>query len=447
MLRNMTHTIQYSLVSVKAMLMSAGPLAMLAVAMVVMAFWWLNPNPPKQVTLATGPAQSAYDEFGKRYAAKLQGSGVEVKLLPSEGSSHNLALLREGKADLAFVQGGSLEANTAEDYSLESLGSLFLEPVWLFYRETSARRVLRNNPSGRLDHLSQLKGMKLNVGSTGSGVPTLMGKLLDLNRVDVKTITLSTLGQTPAVVAFLNGELDALVFVSAPESPMVQMLLQTPGVRLLDFPQSEAYSRRFEFLTPVVLPRGVVDFAANVPAQNMRLVASTTTLLAQEDTHPAILHLFSSAAKNLHGGAGWFNRARDFPKVSVGDFPMAPEAERYITNGATLLHRHLSFWLANLIERMWLALGIILAVLIPLSKIVPPLYQFRIRSKVFKWYAKLREIEHQLALHPEDKNQLLEELNGLEKVVTQITVPLSYTDEQYSLLANIGLVRKKLIRN
>jgi hypothetical protein len=285
------------------------------------------------------------------------------------------------------------------------------------------------------------------VGSSGSGVPNLMTKLLDLNRVDMKTITLSRLSQTPAVVAFLNGEIDALVFVSAPESPMVQMLLQTPGVRLLDFPQSEAYSRRFEFLSPVVLPRGVVDFAANVPAQNMRLVASTTTLLAQEDTHPAILQLFSAAAKSLHGGAGWFNRAREFPKVSVADFPMAPEAERYITNGATLLHRHLSFWLANLIERMWLALGIILAVLIPLSKIVPPLYQFRIRSKVFKWYAKLRDIEHRWSLHPEEKSQLLDDLNGLETVVTQITVPLSYTDEQYSLLANIGLVRKKMTRN
>ena len=445
MLRNMTQSLKYSLISAKEMLLSAGPLALIAALLIAFAFWKLNPTPPKQVSLATGPAQSAYEEFGKRYAHQLRANGVEVKLVPSEGSQANLALLKERKVDLAFVQGGSLEAGTVDDYELESLGSLFVEPVWLFYRDESARRMGRGK-DGRLDSLAQLRAMRINIGAAGSGVPNLMTRLLDVNHIDSKTLSLSTLDQTPAVVALLAGDLDAVVFASAPEAPMVQMLLQTPGIRLLDFPQSEAYSRRFEFLTPVVLPRGVVDLAANVPTHNVRLIASTTTLLAQDDTHPAVLQLFSAAAKSLHGGAGWFNKAREFPKATVGDFPMAPEAERYIQNGAPLLHRFLPFWLANLIERMWLALGIILAVLIPLSKIVPPLYQFRIRRRVFRWYAKLRDIEQRLETQPDQKQALLTELNELEQVVSKINVPLSYTDEQYSLLANIGLVRKKMSR-
>jgi hypothetical protein len=77
-----------------------------------------------------------------------------------------------------------------------------------------------------------------------------MAKLLDSNRIDAATLKLSRLEQTPATVAFLGGELDAIVFASAPESLMVQMLLQTPGVKLMNFAQSEAYSRRFAFLTP-----------------------------------------------------------------------------------------------------------------------------------------------------------------------------------------------------
>jgi TRAP-type uncharacterized transport system substrate-binding protein len=471
MLRNMVQTVKYTLISIKEMVVSAGPLALLALSMIALAFWWLNPNPPKQVTLATGPAQSAYEAFGERYARRLRASGVEVKLLPTEGSAENLELLRSGKADLGFVQGGTLDQAKADDYSLESLGSLFLEPVWLFYREDAAKRANRSaKPGGKststpstapsattatradtLDHLSQLQGLKLNVGDKGSGVPTLMARLLDVNRVDAAQITLSKHEQTPAVMALLSGEIDALVMATAPEDLMVQMLLQTPGIRLMDFQQSEAYSRRFEFLSPVVLPQGVVDLAGDVPPQNLRLVASTTTLLAQEDTHPAILQLFSTAAKSLHGGAGWFSRAREFPKVTVGDFPMAPEAERYINTGATFLHRHAPFWLANLVERMWLAMGLILAVLIPLTKVVPPLYQFRIRSRVFKWYATLRDIEQRLVTSSTgaavDKPALLQELASLEKVVGNITVPLSYTEEQYALLANIGLVRKKIVRD
>ena len=448
MLKHMTQAIRYTVVSVRDMLVSAGPIALLAVALLALAYWWMDPTPPKHVILATGPAQSAYDEFGKRYATALKTQGIDVQLLPSEGSSANLQLLHDGKADLAFVQGGSVGAATAPadipEFALESLGSLFVEPVWLFYREDSARKL---NPQASLTALTDLKGLRVNIGTVGSGVPNLMTRLIDVNRIDPQSITFSRLEQTPATVAFLNGELDAIVFASAPESLMVQMLLQTPGIKLMDFPQSEAYSRRFEFLTPVVLPRGVVDLAANVPPQDVRLVASTTALLARDRTHPALLQLFSQAARTIHGGASWFSHAREFPKAVLSEFPMAPEADRYLRNGAPLLQHYLPFWLANLIERMWLSLGIIVAVILPLSKIVPPLYQFRIRSRVFRWYAQLRDIENRSDNQPASRPDLVRELDQLAQVVSKINVPLSYTDEQYSLLNHIGLVRKKLARD
>jgi hypothetical protein len=254
---------------------------------------------------------------------------------------------------------------------------------------------------------------------------------------------LSQLEQTPATVAFLGGELDALVFASAPESLMVQMLLQTPGVKLLDFSQSEAYSRRFTFLSPAVLPRGVVDLAANIPQQDVRLVAPTTTLLTNTNTHPALLQLFALAGNEIYGGAGWFRRAREYPSINNNELPMAQEAERSIRSGAPLLQRYLAFWVANLVERMWLVMGILLAVLLPLSRVVPPLYQFRVRSRVFRWYAQLRDIERRFDESP-DARAMLDELNTLDASAQRISVPLSYSDELYALRSNIQLVRKKL---
>ncbi|MDP3762242.1 MAG: TAXI family TRAP transporter solute-binding subunit [Ramlibacter sp.] len=433
--------LRYTLVSIQELLISAGPVALLAGGLLVLAYMWLDPTPPKRVTLATGPAQSAYDEFGKRYQKALAANGIEVALLPSQGSSDNLRLLREGKADLGFVQGGSNERATTEESGLESLGSLFVEPVWLFYRTDSARKV---TATAALSALGQLKGMRLNVGTAGSGVPSLMDKLLDANNIDKSRIVISQLEQTPATVAFLGGQLDAIVFASAPESLMVQMLLRTPGVKLMDFAQSEAYSRRFPFLTPVVLPRGVVDLARDLPPADLRLVATTTALLTREKTHPALLQLFAQAARDMHSPAGWFNRAGTFPNLEHSEYAISREAERAIKGGQPFLQRYLSFWVANLVERMWLALGIIIAILLPLSRIVPPLYQFRIRSRVFRWYGQLREIEHHMQEGGADKARLSDELDALEQKVARITVPLSYADELYALRSNINLVRRKL---
>ena len=350
-------------------------------------------------------------------------------------------MLREGKVDLGFVQGGTSDYLEADKENLESLGSLFLEPLWLFYQEKAAQKI---TATATLTSLTQLQGLRVNTGTPGSGVPSLMSKLLEINRVDLAGLKISGLEQTPATIAFLGGEIDAIVFASAPESLMVQMLLQTPGVKLMNFAQSDAYSRRFDFLSATRLPRGVVDLAANIPPDDVRLVGPTTALISRTSTHPALLQLFALAGNTMHGGAGWFRRARAYPNIENNELPIAKEAERAIKNGPPMMQRYLPFWQANLIERMWLALGIIVALLLPLSRILPPLYTFRVRSRIFRWYGQLRDIEQRI--ENQDSQLLLQELQELEGRVEKVNVPLSYTDELYSLRNNIGLVRKKLMR-
>ena len=94
---------------------------------------------------------------------------------------------------------------------------------------------------------------------------------------------------------------------------------------------------------------------------------------------------------------------------------------------------------------MWLVMGTSGLVLLPLSRVVPPWYAFRVRSRIFRWYAQLRNIEAR-ADCGEATAALLEELNEMDRHAEKIVVPLSYTDELYSLRNNIQLVRKKLLQ-
>ncbi len=421
---------------------SASPLLFAGAGLIWLAYWWLDPMPPKHLTLATGPAQSAYAEMGEQYAKLLRQHGIAVDLIPTEGSADNLRRLQNGEADAGFVQGGSAKAAENEDAEeLLTLGNLFVEPVWLFYRSSAATAISEN---GRLNSLNQIASLRLNAGTAGSGVPPLMDTLLDMHRIDPRQVRLSHLEQTPATVHLLQGKLDAVVFASAPQAPMVQMLLQTPGIRLMDFPQNETYARRLPFITPVTLPRGVVDLARNVPAQDVHLIATTTSMLVRERLHPGLRQLLAQAAMQTHGQSGWFNRAREFPNASHSEFTLAPEAERTLKNGIPSLQRYVPFTLANLVERMWLALGIIIAVLLPLGKIAPPLYAYRVRSRVFRWYGQLRDIESRFESRSESAPDLLAELDAIENKVEKVILPLSYADELYALRNHIGLVRQRL---
>ena len=444
----MPRIIQTTLISVRDIVIAAGPFVLLTVLLLLAAYFMLDPAPPKRVVLATGPEDSAYTTFGKRYAAELKRYGIEVILKQTEGSAQNLRLLSEGKdqSDLGFVRGGSSEALRAVDEEtsgvpLVSLGSLFFEPVWIFYREESAKRL---NPEATLTQLSELRGWKVDIGVSGSGVPNVMAKLLNASGVEADSLQLSRRELTPAVIALMANELDAIVIASAPESPMVQMLLHAPGIKLLEFPQAEAYSRKLSFLSPVRLPRGIADLAMNVPAHDVPMVATTTMLVARQGTHPAIQQLFVQAARKIHGDAGWLAPANQFPSPQHTQFALAGEAERYYRSGPPLLQRYLPFWLANLIDRMWVVGFSIIAILIPLTRWVPPLYTFRVRSRVFRWYRHLREIEDALEQNSAKPADLLNELNNLDAQAANVVVPLAYTDELYALRSYIQLVRERL---
>ncbi len=444
----MPRLLRNTLLSARDLILTAGPFVLIALLLLAGAYILLDPAPPKRVVLATGPEQSDYAEFGKRYAAELKRYGIEVILRPTQGSSENRRALRDSAqaVDLGFVRGGSSDAERVADEEksavpLVSLGSLYLEPVWLFYRADTAKIL---NREARLTQLAQLRGWRVNLGARGSGVNGLIGKLLHANGIERDQLKASRMEQTPAVMALLAGELDALVLAAVPESLLVQMLLQTPGVKLFEFAQAEAYARRLPYLRAVSLPRGVVDLARDLPAHDLPLIAATTTLVARAGTHPALLQLVVQAAHNIHGDTGWLARAGEFPSPQNTELALAKEAARYYRNGPPLLQRYLPFWLANLIERMWVVLVSIIAVLIPLARVVPPLYEFRIRSRVFRWYRQLRDIEDALRSRSASPAELLDDLNKLEAKAQHVTVPLSYADELYSLRSHIQLVRERL---
>src|SRR5688572_1191684 len=419
----MPRVIRDTLISARELAVTAGPFALLTLALLVGAYYLLKPQPPKRVVLATGSEQGAYAAFGKRYQEELQRYGIEVVLRPTVGSRENLRLLldRKENVQVAFVQGGSVSTQPAEGATEDderppvmSLGSVFYEPLWLFYRADLGKKLSKD---GVIREFAQFRGLNVNVGARGSGIPGVMSRLMAANLMDRDDIQRSNLDLTPAVVALLEGKLDAVAMVSAPESQLVQMLLQTPGVRMYEFSQAEAYARRYRFLNAVTLPRGVVDLSRNVPPRDVVLVAATTSLVAREDLHPALVQLFVQAAARIHSAGGWIAKPGQFPTPQNTEFPLARDADRFYRNGPPAMQRYMPFWAANMVDRMWVALLSILVVLLPLSRVVPPLYTFRIRSRVFRWYRDLRQIEDEVGRVGASHDLLLDRLDKLDDKV------------------------------
>lgn len=401
----------------------------------VVAYQFVAPAPPKKITITTGDESGAYFQFANRYAAILAKNGVTLEVKSSAGSLENLARLQKDEAQIGFVQGGVVEPkddpDAENDSGLLSLGSVFYEPVWVFYRGEKT-----------IDRLTDLRGKRIAIGQEGSGLRQLAQQLLSANEIEPGN-DLMPLSGLKAAEELQQGRIDAAFIIAAEKAPVVQVLLRSPGVKVMSFAQAGAYQRRFPFLTKLTFPHGVADLVRDFPPDDIKLLAPTANLIVRDDLHPALQSLLLQAASEVHGKSGFFQDVGEFPSYKDPMLPLSPEAARYFKSGAPFLQRYLPFWLAVLVDRLIVLLVPIIALLIPLLKIAPTIYTWRVRSKVFRCYGELKFLEEDLKNHF-DAAKLADyrnRLDALDEEAIQLHVPLGFTDLVYTLREHVNLVR------
>ena len=404
----------------------------------VIAYQFVEPAPPKRIVITTGSDSGAYYHFAQRYATILARDGVTLEVRSSAGSLQNLERLKADEAQVGFVQGGVIEPKSdpdeVDDSGLLSLGSLFYEPVWVFYRGEQP-----------LTRLTELRGKRIAIGAEGSGVRQLARQLLEANEVPVSDRLLPLSGLV-AAEELQQGRIDAAFVIASEKAPVVQVLLRSPGVKVMSFAQAGAYQRRFPFLTKLTFPHGVADLVRDFPPEDIKLLAPTANLIIRDDLHPALQTLLLQAASEVHGKSGFFQDVGEFPSYKDQMLPLSPDAARYFKSGAPFLQRYLPFWLAVLIDRLIVLLVPVFALLIPLLKVAPAIYTWRVRSKVFRCYGELRFLEDDLKNHfdPARLEDYRQRLDALDEEASQLHVPLGFTDLVYTLREHVNLVRHML---
>jgi TRAP-type uncharacterized transport system substrate-binding protein len=391
------------------------------------------PPPPKRVVMTTGAEDGAYHRYAQLYRTRLAEQGINLVLQPSSGALANLERLRSGAdgVQVGLVQGGLVKDGDAEQ--LVTLGSLFYEPIWVFYRgKTVAERI------------SDLRGRRVAIGIPGGGTHALGAAVARDNGLTEGT-TLVELGGVAAADALLAGQVDAAFYVSAIDAPAVQKLLRAPDVRLMNMRRADAYVRRLPYLHKLELAEGVVDLQSDVPPQAVQLVALTANLVARKDLHPVAIELLLQAARDVHGGPSLLHGAGEFPAARDSELPLDTDADRFYKERPSILRRIFPFWVAVWLERMLFILLPLAAVAIPAFAYLPKIYDWRIRSKLNGWYAEVNHIEGDALRAVGDQSAHLERINAISERLNRVSVPKGYLSDFYTLRQHTDYVRRLLL--
>lgn len=417
-------------------LISFGPALVLIGLLVWLAFRLTQP-PPHTLTISSGPPGSIFYSMAERYRPILAQDGITLKVLPSQGSLENLERLDNPHSgvDIALVQSGVTLPGDRGD--IVSLGSLFYEPLALFYRNREP-----------LTELSQLRGRDIGVGTVGSGTHTLALALLQANGITPDGSThLENIEGNAAMEALLNEKVGAIFLSGDSATPAnFRTLLRAPGIRMFNFVQADAYVRHFRYLSDLEIPAGTFDLGENLPPQSMHLLAPTVELLAHSKLHPALVDLLIEAAQKVNGRATLLQKWGEFPAPLRRAWPIDSEAARFYKSGKTFLYRFLPFSLASLLNRTLLILVPLLVILIPAVQFAPAIYRWLMKNRLYRRYARLMALERAALepLTPQQRARLMLQLDAIERDLIALKMPGAYAYDLYVLRQTVTFVRQRL---
>ena len=249
-------------------------------ALVGALFYFVAPPPPMHARMATGAVGGGYHAFGERLRDELALQGFSLELVESAGSADNLGKLGRGDVELAMVQSGQeLTLSDEARSTLNGLGVMYREPLWLFLGDTV-----------KFERLSDLIKLRLAIGSANSGTQAVTAALFSANRIEPPQYPQrwQQMGGSKAADALIAGELDAAFFVGPAENALIQRLAAEPKVRLVSLRRTEAYLARLPYLSQLQVGEGMLDMQHNTPDRDIVTLGPVATLVAGEEFHPSL---------------------------------------------------------------------------------------------------------------------------------------------------------------
>ena len=418
-------------------------LPILACAFALIVFLWgvVRPMPPMQLSITTAGAPGAYHFLGLEYAKRFAERGIALDVQVSEGSKQNIERLTAARnpSDLAFMQGGFGYLGTSGERSkrsrIETLANVSIEGAWLFTRGRA------------ITSLAELKGLRIAVGPDGGGSRRVALNLFDQAKIDLESVTLSTLSGPSAADGLDQGLVDAVFFVAPPESTTLKRLLALPKAQLASLGKSAAISERNPYLEPRLLAQGA--FGNGLPPRDTTILTATASLVAREDLHPALKRMALAVSTEVHTSSGLFNKAGDFPSLRRIDFPSAAEARPLLANGLPFLERTLPFWWAQVVERLLLIVLPVALVTWWLMLLLPSTLRWALESRLSRWYGELKFIENDLQhaqVRGMDLAQFLVRLNAIDNGLLNFSCPKELMPRCFLLRHHVEFVRQRLYK-
>ena len=383
------------------------PICILLISLLIAYLAWDSNRHARVVSIAVGKPIGAYATYAHAYKEKLKKYGVTLNIIYTDGSMEAQSKLMNKEADFALIQSGTQKKHQTEKPLV--LANVAYEPVWFFSKRDT-----------NITSIEDLKNKRVNLGNKNSGTYAIASQLI--NHINTNS-TSYFYNAMDAFNALNNNQIDAMFYVIGVKSSMLQSILHTPNISILDFKEAKSYRNFFiqngDYYEIVTIEANSIDLLKKIPATSKTLLAKTT-MLVTKDASPEMSRLFLKIAQEVHSKMGFIKNENTFPNTKNLKLPQSETSKTYFQEP---VHRYEKvwymkehFWLAQTfkkLEDMVMSVIVLLGLISFFIEVIYPISKIFTRRKINRWYRRVNKIDshiHELSLEElKNRKAILEE--------------------------------------
>ena len=359
------------------------------------------------IYIEAGPKGGFFDTSANVLKKRLKDYNINAEVINREDTVKIVDDINDNNKNIhvGFV---AQDLKNAQFKNVEALGSLILEPLFIFYRKDL-----------ELNSLADFKGLKVGIGPENSGTRLLAETILNLYEVNDENTTF--IDQTHSIHFDMmeKGELDVGFFLLPANNQFVFKLGTNPNLKIFSLKNSKAISRRFDYLYPEIVQAGGFDLRNNIPKEDIQVVSLPVDLVAKKNLDPSIVVAISLILKEEFKEPNIISDASSFPSMEyIKNLEVNKRAKEIIEmpfGALPFLYKYLPFKFAAFIDKFGVNLSYIFTIVLILRYIgFPTPFDYYKKLMAHVYFKKIEKIYNK-SLNSKLSEQDIKTLKETEK--------------------------------
>ncbi|HLG28558.1 MAG TPA: TAXI family TRAP transporter solute-binding subunit [Paenisporosarcina sp.] len=280
----------------------------------------------KFLSIVTGGTTGTYYALGGTLAQVISDeAGVETTAEVSQASAANMTALKEGKAEIAFVQTDIAYYATAGEFMFEGEAIDSIAAIGALYPETI--QLVTTADTGIASY-EDLKGKKVSVGAPGSGTFANAEQLLEIHGMTMEDIEAQNLDFAESQESLQSGQIDAAFITSGTPTGAVEALNASTEVVIVPVEDAKADEliEKYPYYAKETIPSGTYGMTEEVPTVSVLAMLAVTKDLPEDLVYDITKAIYENTDKITHPKGEYIKAETALDGI---DIDVHPGAQKY----------------------------------------------------------------------------------------------------------------------